>query len=321
MFSDKFLEIKGEKIMAQQLTNTIEADKGWKIWWQLTRPHTLTAAFVPVLLGTVLALQYTDIHFPLFLAMLAASLLIQAATNMFNEYYDFKRGLDTEHSVGIGGAIVRNGVKPSTVMTIAFSFYGIALLLGIYIVTNSTWWLAVIGLVCMAAGYFYTGGPMPIAYTPLGEIVAGLFMGLIIILISFYIQTSMITTYSILISIPVSILVGMILLANNIRDLDGDKANGRKTIAILLGKKGAIIFLGAMFFITYAWVAGLVFFGDATAWLFVSYLSIPKAVKATKGFIGKSHPLEMMPAMKATAQTNTIFGFLLSVGLLLAYFI
>jgi 1,4-dihydroxy-2-naphthoate polyprenyltransferase len=321
MFLDEFLEIKGEKRMAQQLTNTIEADKGWKIWWQLTRPHTLTAAFVPVLLGTVLALQHTDIHFPLFLAMLAASLLIQAATNMFNEYYDFIRGLDTEHSVGIGGAIVRNGVKPSTVMTIAFSFYGIALLLGIFIVVNSTWWLAAIGLVCMAAGYFYTGGPMPIAYTPLGEIVSGLFMGLIIILISFYIQTSMITTYSILISVPVSILVGMILLANNIRDLDGDKENGRKTVAILLGKKGAIALLGSMFFITYAWVAGLVLFAGAPAWLFVSYLSIPKAVKATKGFIGKSHPLEMMPAMKATAQTNTIFGFLLSVGLLLAYFI
>jgi 1,4-dihydroxy-2-naphthoate polyprenyltransferase len=307
--------------MAHQMTNTIEADKGWKIWWQLTRPHTLTAAFVPVLLGTVLALQYTEIKFSLFLAMLAASLLIQAATNMFNEYYDYKRGLDTEHSVGIGGAIVRNGVKPSTVMNIAFSFYGIALLLGLYIVANSTWWLAVIGILCMAAGYFYTGGPMPIAYTPLGEIVAGLFMGLIIILISFYIQTEAITAESILVSIPVSILVGLILLANNIRDLDGDKENGRKTVAILLGKKGAIVLLGSMFFVTYAWVAGLVLFGDMSPWIFVSYLSIPKAVKATKGFIGKSQPLEMMPAMKATAQTNTIFGFLLSIGLLIAYFL
>jgi 1,4-dihydroxy-2-naphthoate polyprenyltransferase len=307
--------------MAHQMTNTIEADKGWKIWWQLTRPHTLTAAFVPVLLGTVLALQYTDIQFSLFLAMLVASLFIQAATNMFNEYYDYKRGLDTEHSVGIGGAIVRNGVKPSTVMNIAFSFYGIALLLGFYIVANSTWWLAVIGILCMAAGYFYTGGPMPIAYTPLGEIVAGLFMGLIISLISFYIQTETITAESILVSVPVSILVGLILLANNIRDLDGDKENGRKTVAILLGKKGAIVLLGSMFFITYAWVAGLVLVGDMSPWIFVSYLSIPKAVKATKGFIGKSQPIEMMPAMKATAQTNTIFGFLLSIGLLIAYFI
>jgi 1,4-dihydroxy-2-naphthoate polyprenyltransferase len=178
----------------------------------------------------------------------------------------------------------------------------------------------VIGILCMAAGYFYTGGPMPIAYTPLGEIVAGLFMGLIIILISFYIQTETINAESILISVPVSILVGLILLANNIRDLDGDKENGRKTVAILLGKKGAIVLLGSMFFLTYAWVAGLVLFGDMSPWIFVSYLSIPKAVKATKGFIGKSQPIEMMPAMKATAQTNTIFGFLLSIGLLIAYF-
>ncbi|WP_064092740.1 1,4-dihydroxy-2-naphthoate polyprenyltransferase [Rossellomorea aquimaris] len=305
--------------MEQHVSNVLESDKGWKIWWQLTRPHTLTAAFVPVLLGTVFALQYTEINYPMFVAMLLACLLIQAATNMFNEYYDFKRGLDTEQSVGIGGAIVRNGVKPSTVMSLAFSLYGIALLLGIFICLNSTWWLALIGIVCMAAGYFYTGGPMPIAYTPFGEIVAGLFMGLIIILISFYIQTGNITTASILISIPISILVGAILLANNIRDLDGDKINGRKTLAIILGRKGAIILLASMFSVSYIFIVLLVLFGAVSPWLLVVFLSIPKALKATKGFIGKSQPIEMMPAMKATAQTNTIFGFLMSVGLMIGY--
>lgn len=319
MFSENSLLCKGEREMEQQASNVLESDKGWKIWWQLTRPHTLTAAFVPVLLGTVLALQFTKVNVLLFAAMLIACLLIQAATNMFNEYYDFKRGLDTEHSVGIGGAIVRNGVKPSTVINLAFALYGVALLLGIYICLNSTWLLALIGIVCMAAGYFYTGGPMPIAYTPFGELVAGFFMGVVIILISFYIQTGYINADSVLISIPVSILVGAILLANNIRDLDGDKENGRKTIAILVGKKGAIILLGAMFFVSYAWIIGLVVSGISSPWVFVTFLSIPKAVKATKGFIGKSQPLEMMPAMKATAQTNTIFGFLLSIGLLLAY--
>lgn len=98
----------------------IEADSGWRIWWQLTRPHTLTAAFAPVFLGTMIALTYGDIHFPLFFAMLIASIFIQMATNMFNEYYDFKRGLDTEQSIGIGGTIVRNGVKPKTVLNLAF---------------------------------------------------------------------------------------------------------------------------------------------------------------------------------------------------------
>ncbi|WP_203361403.1 1,4-dihydroxy-2-naphthoate polyprenyltransferase [Bacillus sp. REN10] len=297
----------------------IKPDKGWKVWWQLMRPHTLTAAFVPVFLGTALAVAYTSLQIDLFLAMLMACLLIQAATNMFNEYFDYVRGLDTEHSVGIGGAIVRNGVQPRTVLTMGFAFFGIALLLGIYICANTTWWIAVIGIICMAAGYFYTGGPLPIAYTPFGELTAGFFMGFVIILLSFYIQTGFISSSSILVSVPISILVGSILLANNIRDLDGDKENGRKTLAILVGRKRAIQVLAGMFIMSFIWVAALVVFGIGSPWLLLTFLSIPKAVKATKGFIGKTLPIQMMPAMKATAQTNTIFGFLLSIGICLGY--
>ncbi|MDZ5712565.1 1,4-dihydroxy-2-naphthoate polyprenyltransferase [Jeotgalibacillus haloalkalitolerans] len=297
-----------------------ERDQGWRIWWQLTRPHTLTAAFVPVLLGTVLALNYAEMDWLLFLAMLTASILIQAAANMINEYFDYVRGLDNENSVGIGGAIVRNGVKPKTVINLAYSLFGIALLLGIYICINSSWWIAVVGLICMAAAYFYTGGPVPIAYTPFGELAAGFFMGFVIILISFYIQTGIINAVAMFVSIPVSILVGAILLANNIRDLDGDKENGRKTIAILLGRKYAIYFLASMFATAYGFVVILVITGTVTPWMLISFLSIPKAVKATTGFIGKTKPMQMMPAMKATAQTNTIFGFLLSIGFLIGYF-
>ncbi|MEK3991582.1 MULTISPECIES: 1,4-dihydroxy-2-naphthoate polyprenyltransferase [Robertmurraya] len=295
--------------------------KNWRVWWQLTRPHTLTAAFVPVLLGTALALPLTSIDLGLFIAMLIACLLIQAATNMFNEYYDFKRGLDNEHSVGIGGAIVREGIQPATVMKIALSLYGISMLLGVYICMNSSWWLAAIGLVSMTVGYLYTGGPIPIAYTPFGEIFAGFFMGMLIILIAFYIQTGFVTMISVLISVPIVITVGAILLANNIRDHDGDKENGRKTLAILLGQKRAIFLLAGMFLVSYAWVFTLIGLDYASAWLAIVLLSSPKAIKAIKGFIGKTKPIQMVPAMIATAQTNTIFGFLLSIGLFLGHFL
>ncbi|MGG1291628.1 1,4-dihydroxy-2-naphthoate polyprenyltransferase [Bacillus smithii] len=307
--------------MEMHTTPVIQPEKGWRVWWRLTRPHTLTAGFVPVLIGTALAYQYTSIHFGLFFAMLLASLLIQTATNMFNEYFDYVRGLDTEHSVGIGGAIVRNGIKPKTVLSLAFALCGISVLLGVYICMQSSWWIAAVGTLGMIAGYLYTGGPKPIAYTPFGELTSGLFMGLIIILISFYIQTGFITTTSVLISIPISILIGSILLANNIRDLDGDKENGRKTLAILLGRENAIRFLQGMFIVSYAWVTALVLFQIASPWLLIVFLSVPKAVKAVKGFIGKTKPIQMMPAMKATAQTNTIFGFLLSIGLFISYFL
>lgn len=309
------------QLQTQPTTSPAGKASNWKVWWQLTRPHTLTAAFAPVLLGTALAINHTDLHFGLFAAMLLASLLIQAATNMFNEYYDFVRGLDNAQSVGIGGAIVRDGIKPKTVLNIAFGLYGVSILLGIYICMSTTWWLAVIGLICMAAGYFYTGGPLPIAYTPFGEIVAGFFMGVLIILISFYIQTETVTLTSVLVSVPSFILVGAILLANNIRDLDGDKEFGRKTLAILLGRKKAIYLLAGMFIVSYVWVISLIVAGTISPWLALVGLSLPKAIKATKGFIGKTNPVQMMPAMKATAQTNTIFGFLLSIGLFIGYFL
>ena len=86
--------------------------KDWKVWWRLTRPHTLTASFVPVTLGTAISISYnSSFDFSLFITMLIASILIQIATNLFNEYYDYKRGLDHAESVGIGGGIVRDGLN------------------------------------------------------------------------------------------------------------------------------------------------------------------------------------------------------------------
>ena len=300
------------------MTKVIEADRSFKVWWHLMRPHTLTASFIPVFLGTTIALttQGQPINLPLFFAMLVASMLIQAATNMFNEY---KIRLDNEHSVGIGGTIVRHGVAPSTIMAIALSFYGIALLLGIYICAMSSWWIAAVGLVCMLIGYLYTSGPYPIAYSPFGELVSGTVMGMGIVLIAFFIQTKMITLEAVLLSVPSMILVGAIMLSNNIRDIVGDTEGGRKTMAILVGRHNSVYILSLFFIISYLWIVGLVIIEDITYWALIVLLSIPKPIKAIDIFRHKKEPLEVMPAMKFTAQTNTMFGFLLAVGLLISY--
>lgn len=109
------------------------------------------------------------------------------------------------------------------------------------------------------------------------------------------------------------------MLANNIRDLDGDEKNGRKTLAILLGRTNAIKFLAGMFIVSYIWIVMLIIFFALSPWLLITFASIPIAMNAVKGFIGKTEPIQMMPAMKATAQTNTIFGFLMSIGLFISY--
>ncbi|MGI2326264.1 1,4-dihydroxy-2-naphthoate polyprenyltransferase [Planococcus sp. YIM B11945] len=299
------------------MTHSIQADQGWRVWWQLTRPHTLTASFAPVFLGTMIALdQSSSIDWLLFLAMLVASLLIQAATNMFNEYYDFARGLDNEKSVGIGGAIVRNGVKPKTVLTLALMLYVIAGIIGIWICSQTSWWLLLVGGIAMSIGYLYTGGPYPIAYTPFGELFSGVVMGYLIVIIAFFIQTGEVTTTASLLAVPSTLLVAAIMLTNNIRDMVGDAASGRKTLAILVGRPTAVNILLAFFALSYLWVLVLVVMGAVTPWTLLVFLSAPKAVKVVKTFKRYTEPLEVMPAMKATGITNTLFAFLLGIGLL-----
>ena len=291
----------------------------WKVWWRLLRPHTLTASFVPVCIGTALALPYPDFRPSFFLMMLIASMLIQCATNMFNEYYDYQRGLDTKDSVGIGGAIVRDGIAPQIVYRIAIACLSIAFLLGLYISSQTSWWIIGIGFFCMIIAYLYSGGPYPISATPFGEIAAGLCLGVVVILIAYYIQTGTINLLGFLISIPTAILIGAILMANNIRDLEEDTGHGRKTLAILLGRSHAVTFLAGMFIVAIVWVAALAISGATSLWPLLTFISLPKAITAIKKFRNASSRQAEIEAMIATAQTNTIFGLALSVGLLFQY--
>lgn len=295
--------------------NTNNEISSVRLMWQMTRPHTLTATFAPVILGTVVALYETSINWVMFIAMLLACLALQIATNLFNEYYDFKRGLDSAESVGIGGGIVRHGLKPKNVLAVAILLYVIAGIIGIYICANSSWWLVAIGAFGMAVGYLYTGGPLPIAYTPFGELFSGALMGTGFVLISFFIQVGELTTLSVLLSIPTGILVGAINMSNNIRDIEEDTKGGRKTLPILLGRKNAIIALGIFFLISYLWIVVLVIVTPLSFWALLILLTVGKPIAAIKGFIKGEMPI----AMKSTAMTNTLFSLVLSIGLLINY--
>lgn len=290
-------------------------------YWRMIRPHTLTASFIPVLLGTFIVLGQVQLKWGLFLAMLIASVLIQIATNLFNEYYDYKRGLDHEGSIGIGGSIVRDGFTPGQVLGIALGMYGIAAVLGLYIAASTSWHLIWIGLLSMVVGFLYTGGPLPIAYTPFGELVAGLFMGYVIIGISGYIQIGAVTTELLLVSFPMAVLIGAILLANNIRDLDNDKVNGRKTIACLVGHRRAVLVLAGFFIASLIGIVVAVVGFGVTPWVLLSLLTIPMMIRAVKRFWMKQEPAQLMPAMAMTAKVNTLFGAWMVIGLMVARFI
>lgn len=288
------------------------------ILWRLFRPHTLTASFIPVLIGTALAWNATgQVRCGVFVAMMLASVLIQAATNMFNEYFDYMSGLDTAESVGIAGAITNDNVPPRAILLTAIGTLGVAVLLGVYICAQSSWWLACIGVVCMLVGYLYAGGPYPISATPFGELFAGLFMGTGITLIACLIQRRTMCVRDVLVSIPSALLIGAILTSNNIRDLEQDRKNGRRTLAILLGHKWAVRFLACTLLLANLWVVFLVARGVASSWLLLVLGSLGLAAGAIRHFQGEATVPGMMLGMKRVAQTNTLFGLLLVLGLIL----
>lgn len=138
----------------------------------------------------------------------------------------------------------------------------------------------------MLFGYLYTGGPFPISYTPFGELSSGFLMGTVIICISYYIQTLTVTVTAnvVLVSIPVAIFIGCIMLANNIRDLDGDKINGRKTIAILIGRINAIRFMAVLFIIAYALTILYIILGILPILSVIVLLSSKMAINVIKNF-------------------------------------
>ncbi|MEW6638533.1 MAG: prenyltransferase, partial [Actinomycetota bacterium] len=231
-------------------------------WFWLARPFSLTAAAVPVIFGTALAITDGAFAWGPFLAMLAGSLLIQAATNMFNEYYDEKRGLDTAEAVGIAGSIVQGRMHARTVLFGALFCYTLALFCGIYLIAVGGWPILVLGCLSALGGYLYSAGPRPIAYTPASELAVFLFMGVLIVVIAYAVQhPGEFPLHVPLTALPIGGPVAAILLANNIRDMRSDRRGGRRTLPIVFGRGAAIWVYRALILEAYAAVVLLVYFG------------------------------------------------------------
>ncbi|GGJ13554.1 1,4-dihydroxy-2-naphthoate octaprenyltransferase [Alicyclobacillus cellulosilyticus] len=269
--------------------------------WRLVRPFTLSASVAPVLVGTGMAIPVHPFRGDLFVCFLLASLLIQAATNMLNEYFDYKRGLDSEAMVGIAGTIVRDGVEPRTVLRSAWLSMAVAIALGVYICAETSWWIALVGLACMAVAYLYSGGPKPLSSTPFGELAAAVSMGPVIVLLAYFIQTRHLDAPVVWVSVPVGLFIGAILLGNNIRDMELDRAGGRRTVPIVLGRARATALFAAVFCVAYAMLVTLVACAAITPFALAVLLTAPTAWYVAKRFFEHKEPSKLHPAVKGTA--------------------
>jgi 1,4-dihydroxy-2-naphthoate octaprenyltransferase len=286
-------------------------------WFRLARPFSLTAAAVPVFFGTALAFKDGEFAWGPFLAMFLGSILIQAATNMFNEFYDEQRGLDVAGAVGIAGSIVGGRVTARRVLAGALLCYTGALFLGIYLISVGGWPILVLGCLSALGGYLYSAGPRPIAYSPASEAAVFVFMGILIVVIAYAVQANRFASYVPLAALPIGGPVAAILLANNIRDLVSDRRGGRRTLPIVFGREVAIIVYRALLLEAYVAVVVLIVFRIVPPECALVFPSVFAAFRLWRDIAAYSTPRRLDPIVKRTAGLHLVFGLLYTVGVLI----
>ena len=196
---------------------------------------TLTAGSIPVILGSVYSLYtYNSINYFYLIALFIAMVLVQSAVNMINDYYDFTRGSDLNEKED-EKALVNGEVTTNQLKYIIITYLLLALMIGILIGSKTSYMILVIALVGCIIGWVYTAGPVPISYTPFGEIISGVTMGLGITCTVVFIQSKTIDANMVLMALPTTIFIGTIMLSNNLSDLVGDRLTGRKTLPVIIG--------------------------------------------------------------------------------------
>jgi len=249
--------------------------------------------------------------------MLFGSLLIQAATNMFTEFYDAQRGLDVAGPIGIAGSIVSGRVTARRVLVGALLCYTLALFLGIYLVVVGGWPILVLGCLSALGGYLYSAGPRPLAYTPASEAAVFVFMGILIEVIAYAVQTRSFPFYVPLAALPIGGLVAAILLANNIRDLISDRRGGRRTLPVVFGREVAILIYRALLLEAFLAVAVLIVFGVVPPECALVFPSVFAAFRLWRDVASYSTPSRLDPVVKRTAGLHLVFGLLYTVGVLI----
>ncbi len=302
------------------ITMDLRSDKYYyrSSWFQLIRPMTLTGTLTPVLVGTGIAASKGPIQFDVFFALLFAALLIQSATNLFNDYYDFRNGQDQDKwTLNPSDA---HGPSHAVVPYAAGLMLVIAIIIGAWIAFTSSLWVILAGILGITFGYFYSAGPRPLCSIGLGETVAFIFLGPVITVLGYSVQGHTVDIQIAAISLPFAMLIASMILTNNIRDLEKD-STFRKTLPAILGRARAINILVALLSIAYLTVLGLILY-NVIAWQsLVVLLALPLALRLRWALRSGAKRSEEIKGMKWAAWHHWAFGLLFSCGVWIGFLI
>jgi 1,4-dihydroxy-2-naphthoate octaprenyltransferase len=291
-----------------------------RIWLMAARPRTLPAAIAPVFVGTAAAVEWFGSlpRVGAFIAALLGSIFIQIGTNLANDYSDAKRGADTVDRLGPVRVTSAGLVTPQRVLVATWIAFAVAVACGIYLTAVAGIVILLIGVLSIAAGVLYTGGPRPYGYAGFGEVFVFLFFGLVAVNGSYYVQVEQLDALPLGLSISLGFLATAILVVNNVRDIETDRRAGKMTMAVRVGRHNAVVLyrllvLGAFLVLPITLVGA-----DVSLLPLIGLLALPLAIKPLRTMSNRTDGPSLNAALAGTGALLGIFSLLVSAGLLLA---
>lgn len=281
------------------------------------RLRTLTISATPVMVGTALAWALERrIHWMAVLAALVGSVFIQLGTNIHNDAADFERGGDGPDRIGPQRVTASGLLSATAVHRAAITCFSIAALMGAYLVFVGGWPILVLGLLSIAAGWGYTGGPVPIAYTPLGELCCVIFFGLGGVVGTYFLSTGQIASPAIVAGLAIGSLVAAVLLVNNHRDVVSDARVGRRTLPIVVGPALTVVIFAGLMLLPFA-LLPLIGRSLPHGRVWPALIALPLALAMIYRFSQEPRGSVFNRILVQTAQVQFTFSVLLSIGLLM----
>lgn len=299
-----------------QILTPDQSNSPIKIWWMAARPKTLSLSIVPIIVGTVLASEQVQMNWILAALALISAIFIHIGINIINDALDFKRGADTEERLGPQRVTQSGLLSYKQVLNGGFFCFFAALISGIPLMFAAGWPLIFALVLSVLFGYFYTGGPMPLAYFGLGELFVMLFFGYVITCSTYYIQTGFIDSTCFLAATQIGLLAVVPIVINNTRDIITDLKANKQTLSARFGitfsRLEVILLTVAAYLIGLSWIIK-----EQPMMFLLPLLAIPFIYKNIQAVCKTDPSIAYNQYLARSAQGQLLFALLLCIGFFL----
>lgn len=285
-------------------------------WLLASRPKTLSAASVPVIVGTACAHVEGGIRIGPAVAALCGALLLQIGANFANDVYDYEKGADTSERLGPVRAVQAGLIAPAAMRRGMFVVFALALAIGVYLTSVAGPAIVAIGVLSIACAVAYTAGPYPLGYNGLGDPFVFVFFGPVAVCGTAFVELGRVPALAAFASLPIGALSTAILVVNNLRDHETDVRAGKRTLAVRFGPRAVIAEYAALVFGSFAVPIALVASGVCRWPALLPLVTLPLAIGLVRG-VARERGRPLNARLVGTAKLLLLFGLLFAAGITL----